>query len=119
MFGEPKTTYWLLKKYGYRTPYAATIGNYNYYLHPLMCDTGLTEPVRIEERRRGVLQVSTEPNRRMITSLTARRTAITVGVLRGHSIHALKSCSGHSDLSPPRPVHLGRIGAYFFREVFR
>ena len=96
---EPKTTYRLLEKYGHRAPYTATIGNYNYCLHPLMRDIGLTDPVRIEERRRGVLPVSTVPKWRMITSHTARRTAITVGVLRGHNIHALRRCSGHSDLS--------------------
>lgn len=96
---EPKTTYRLLEEYGHKAPYAATIGNYNYYLHPLMRDIGLTDPVRIEERRRGILQVSTVPKWRMITSHTARRTAITVGVLRGHNIHALRRCSGHSDLS--------------------
>lgn len=30
---DAKTTYRILDKYGYRAPYTATIGNYNYYLH--------------------------------------------------------------------------------------
>ena len=29
---------------------------------------------------------------------TARRTAITINVLRGHNIHSIKKCSGHTDL---------------------
>jgi hypothetical protein len=34
----------------------------------------------------------------MISSHTARRTAITVGVVRGFNLHSLKKCSGHTDL---------------------
>jgi integrase len=34
----------------------------------------------------------------MISSHTARRTAITVNVRRGHNVHDLKRCSGHTDL---------------------
>lgn len=95
---EPKTTYRILEKYGYKAPYSATIGNYNYYLHQLMKDIGLNDLVRIEERRRGEIHTEMVPKWKLITSHTARRTAITVGVLRGHNIHALRRCSGHSDL---------------------
>lgn len=42
--------------------------------------------------------VENVPKWKMITSHTARRTAITIGVLRGHNIHNLKQCSGHTDL---------------------
>ena len=38
------------------------------------------------------------PKWKLISSHTARRTAITVNVLRGHNIHCLKRCSGHTDL---------------------
>lgn len=95
---EPKTTYRILEKYDYKAPYGATIGNYNRYLHQLMRDIGLTEPVRLEERKNGKLVVETVPKWKLISSHTARRTAITVNVLRGHNIHALKRCSGHTDL---------------------
>ncbi len=95
---EPKTTYRLLEKYGYRAPYTATIGNYNYYLHQLMRDVGLVEPVRIEERHQGKLIAKNIPKWKLISSHTARRTAITVNVLRGHNVHELRRCSGHTDL---------------------
>lgn len=96
---EPKTTYRILEKYGYRAPYTSTIGNYNYYLHQLMRDVGLTDPIRIEERRGGTIQIKMIPKWKMISSHTARRTAITIGVLRGYNIHSLRRCSGHKDLS--------------------
>ena len=38
------------------------------------------------------------PQVEAISSHTARRTAITVNVLRGNNIHGIKKCSGHSDL---------------------
>ena len=92
---EPKTTMAILKRYGYRAPYTATIGNYNWHLHDLMRDIGLTEPVRVEEKIDGYMVTNTVPRWQMVSSHTARRTAITVGVLRGHNIHDLKRCSGH------------------------
>ena len=95
---EPKTTYRLLEKYGYRAPYTATIGNYNYYLHQLMRDVDLVDPVRIEERQQGKLIAKNIPKWKLISSHTARRTAITVNVLRGHNVHELRRCSGHTDL---------------------
>ena len=95
---EPKTTYRLLEKYGYRAPYTATIGNYNYYLHQLMRDVGLVDPVRIEERHQGKLIAKNIPKWKLISSHTARRTAITVNVIRGHNVHELRRCSGHTDL---------------------
>lgn len=95
---DAKTTYRILEKYGYKAPYSSTIGNYNYYLHILMRDIGLDEPIRLEERRNGELVVQNIPKWKLVSSHTARRTAITVNVLRGHNIHAIKRCSGHSDL---------------------
>lgn len=95
---EPKTTYRILEKYEYRAPYTATIGNYNYYLHQLMHDVGLVETVRIEERRNGKLEAISVPKWKLISSHTARRTAITVNVLRGHNVHDIRRCSGHTDL---------------------
>lgn len=95
---EPKTTYRLLEQYGCYAPYTATIGNYNYYLHQLMRDIGFTEPIRIEERKAGKLIVENVPKWKMVSSHTARRTAISVNVLRGKNIHDIKRCSGHSDL---------------------
>ena len=95
---DAKTTYRILERYGYEAPYKGGIGNYNYHLHRLMKDVGLDEPVRVEERRDGRLVAENVPKWRMISSHTARRTAITVNVRRGHNVHDLKRCSGHTDL---------------------
>lgn len=96
---EPKTTYRILERYGYTAPYKGNIGNYNFYLHQLMKDIGLDDPIRMEERGAdGKMHAITRPKWQLISSHTARRTAITVGVLRGHNIHSLRRCSGHTDL---------------------
>lgn len=95
---EPRTTYRILEEYGYKAPFTATIGNYNHYLHRLMRDIGFDDLVRIEERKGGEMVTRMVPKWKLIMSHTARRTAITVGVMRGHNIHALRRCSGHSDL---------------------
>lgn len=95
---DAKTTYRILERYNYHAPYTGGIGNYNYYLHELMRDVGFTDLVRVEERVNGRLVVANVPKWKLISSHCARRTAITVGVLRGHNVHALKRCSGHSNL---------------------
>lgn len=95
---DAKTTYRILERYGYNSPYTGGIGNYNECLHILMRDIGFTELVRVEERVNGKLVVSTEPKWKLISSHCSRRTAITIGVLRGHNVHALKRCSGHHSL---------------------
>lgn len=95
---DAKTTYRILEAYDYRAPFTGDIGNYNHYLHILMKDVGLDETVRIEERQQGRMVARNVPKWKLISSHTARRTAITVNVLRGHNIHALKRCSGHTDL---------------------
>lgn len=96
---EPKTTYRILEQYNYEAPYKACIGNYNWYLHILMKDIGFTELVRIEDRGvDGVLRSRMIPKYQLISSHTARRTAITINVTRGRNVHELRKCSGHSDL---------------------
>jgi integrase len=95
---DAKTTYRILNRYGCEAPYKGTIGNYNYYLHSLMRDIGFTDEVRIEERRDGRMTATTIPKWKLISRHTARRTAITIAVLRGQNVHTIKRCSGHSDL---------------------
>lgn len=95
---DAKTTYRILDRYDYKAPYTGTIGNYNYHLHLLMKDIGFDEIVRIEERIGGQLVSSQVPKWKLISSHTARRTAITINVVRGHNLHSLKRCSGHKDL---------------------
>jgi hypothetical protein len=95
---DAKTTYRILEEYGYEAPYKADIGNYNYRLHVLLKDVGLDDLVRIEEKRNGKMVVENLPKWKLISSHTARRTAITINVLRGHNVHSIKKCSGHTDL---------------------
>lgn len=95
---DPKTTYRILEQYNYEAPYKGTIGNYNYYLHFLMKDIGLDDNVRIKNKINGEMIVENIPKYKLISSHTARRTAITINVLRGHNIHSIKKCSGHTDL---------------------
>ena len=45
-----------------------------------------------------VLVTENIPKWKMIASHTARRTFVTVNILRGKNIHAVKRCTGHSDL---------------------
>ena len=95
---NPTVTYRLLDEYCYKAPYTHSIGNYNFYLHQLMKDIGFDEPVRREEWSNGTINVTIEPKWKLISSHTARRSALSIGVLRGHNVYALKKCSGHSSL---------------------
>lgn len=95
---NPKTTYKILEKYNYFAPFQGDIGNYNFRIHELMRDIGFTEMIRVEEKINGTLVVQNIPKWKMISSHTARRTAITINVLRGHNVHDLRRCSGHADL---------------------
>ena len=95
---EAGTAYGILDRYGFTAPYKADIGNYNERLHKLMQDVGLDDPVRLEERVNGRLVTRIAPRWQLIASHTARRTFVTVNVMRGVNVHALKRCTGHSDL---------------------
>lgn len=95
---HPKAAYEILERYDYEAPYKADVSLYNKHLHALMQDIGFTDMIRIDERVRGELVSIEVPKWKMISSHTARRTAITIGVLRGHNMHSLKKASGHSDL---------------------
>lgn len=95
---EPKTAYRLIEKYGGYAPYTSGIGNYNYALHQLMKDIGFTENIRVEDRVGGKLVIEEVPKYKMVTSHTSRRSAISINVMRGHNITAIRRCSGHEDL---------------------
>lgn len=95
---NPKAAYEILERYDYEAPYKIDISKYNKALHELMRDIGFTETVRIEERVSGELITNEIPKWKMIASHTARRTAITVAVLRGHNLHSIRRASGHEDL---------------------
>lgn len=95
---DPKSAYEILERYNYEAPYKGEISNYNHTLHALMKDIGFTEPIRIEEWHGGQMVARDVPKWKLIASHTARRTAITIAVLRGHNIHSVRRASGHEDL---------------------
>lgn len=95
---DAKTTYRILERYNYEAPFKGCLRNYTEHLHQLMKDIGFTESIRIEERVDGELISRNVPKYKLIASHTARRTAITVNVLRGKNLHEIKKCSGHTDL---------------------
>lgn len=95
---DSKTTYRILEKYGYYAPYSSHVATYDGYLRGLMRDIGFTENVCFEERIGGKMTIKAIPKWKLISSHTARRTAVTVNVLRGHNIHSIKKCSGHTSL---------------------
>lgn len=96
---DSRTVYEILEKYNYEAPYKGDISNFNHYLKVLMEDVGLTEEVRLEEKVSGVMVTTSTPRYKMISSHTARRTAITLAMMRGVSMHEIKKCSGHASLN--------------------
>lgn len=95
---NPKAAYEILERYDFEAPYKADISKYNKSLHTLMRDIGFTDVVRIDERVNGELTSREIPKWKMIASHTARRTATTIAVLRGHNMHSIRKCTGHQDL---------------------
>lgn len=94
---DAKTTYRILEKYGYYAPYTSSIANYNRGLHVLLRDAGLNDLVRIEERINGKVVATNVPKWKLVSSHTARRSFVTVNVLRGKNIHAVRRCTAHTD----------------------
>ena len=95
---DPKAAYEILERYDYEAPYKAEISNYNHRLHELMRGIGFTEPVRVDDRVNGELVSREVPKWKLIASHTARRTATTIAVSRGHNMHSVRKCTGHQDL---------------------
>lgn len=95
---NPKAAYEILERYNYEAPFKADISKYNKALHELMRDIGFTEMIRLEHRENGDMVSSEVPKWSKIASHTARRTATTIAVLRGHNLHSIRKCTGHQDL---------------------
>lgn len=93
---DKKTVYALLKKYHYRSPYPRDISNFNHYLHELMQYVGFTEVLTYEEKRSGKIIQHHKAKWQLITSHTARRTFVTINILRNKNIMKLKKCTGHT-----------------------
>ena len=94
---EPKTTYRILEQYGYNAPFKGTIGNYNFYLHQLMKDIGLTDMVREEEKIGGKIVTRVVPKYERISSHVGRRSFVSINVLRGRNIMDIRRATAHTD----------------------
>ena len=72
------------------------ISNFNHYLHELMQYVGFTEVLTYEEKRCGKIIQHHKAKWQLITSHTARRTFVTINILRNKNIMKLKKCTGHT-----------------------
>lgn len=96
---DTKTVYQILEKYNYQAPLTTDISCYNKYLKQLIKAIGFTEEVKREIKINGVIHTEYTPKYKMIGSHTARRTFITINVLRGIPLHEIMRASGHTSYS--------------------
>lgn len=96
---DSRTVYKILEKYNYQPPLTTDISCYNKYLKQLMKYVGLTEEIKIETKVSGLIHTEYVPKYKLIGSHTARRTFVTINVLRGIPLHEIMRASGHSSYS--------------------
>lgn len=96
---DRKTTLELLKKYDYNPPTTVDLSGFAKTLHELMRYIGFDEMVKRESRVGGFVKEEFIPKWKLITSHTARRTFITVNVMRGFNIMEIRRASGHASQS--------------------
>lgn len=96
---DAKTVYKILEKYNYRSPLTTDISCYNRYLKELMKYVGLTEEIKRETKINGLIHTEYIPKYKLIGSHTARRTFVTINVLRGIPLHEIMRASGHTSYS--------------------
>lgn len=96
---DAKTVYKILEKYNYQSPLTTDISCYNKYLKELMKYVGLTEDIKRETKINGIIQTEYTPKYKLIGSHTARRTFVTINVLRGIPLHEIMRASGHTSYS--------------------
>lgn len=96
---DPKATYKILEKYDYRFPYVTQTRIYDTHIHQLMRHIGeeFSDEFRQESKFMGVIQNESKPKSELITSHTARRTFVTLNVLRGYREYDIRRATGHSD----------------------
>lgn len=91
--------YQILEKYDYSSPLTTDISAYNKYLKYLMKAVGFTDLIKRETKTEGTIKSEYIPKYKLIGSHTARRTFVTVNLLRGIPIHELMRASGHTSYS--------------------
>lgn len=96
---DKKMVYQILEKYNYKSPLTTDISAYNKYLKYLMKAVGFTEMIRRDTRVNGTIKSEYIPKYKLIGSHTARRTFVTVNLIRGIPIHELMRASGHTSYS--------------------
>lgn len=96
---DRKTTLELLKKYNYNPPTTVDLSGFAKTLHELMRYIGFDEIVKRESRIGGFVKEDLIPKWKLITSHTARRTFITVNVMRGFNVMEIRRASGHASQS--------------------
>lgn len=96
---DKKTVYEILKKYNYNAPTNVDLSGFAKTLKELMRYIGFTEEVRRETKIGGLIKTELIPKWKLICSHTARRTFITVNILRGYNIMEIRRASGHASQS--------------------
>ena len=92
---DKATVYAILEKYDYNAPLTTDISCYNKYLKDLCKYAGLTENIKIERKIHGEIVTKFIPKYKLIGSHTARRTFITINVMRNYPFHEIMRASGH------------------------
>ena len=96
---DKKMVYQILEKYDYSSPLTTDISAYNKYLKYLMKAVGFTDLIKRETKTEGTIKSEYIPKYKLIGSHTARRTFVTVNLLRGIPLHELMRASGHTSYS--------------------
>lgn len=93
---DPAVTYKILEKYKYYAPWPHDVSIFNKYLRKILKLTGVfDDDIVIENKINGVMSVKTYKKYDLIASHTARRTFVTVNVMRGIAEHKIRRASGH------------------------
>lgn len=95
----PEIAFELLEKYNYEFPYKSNVSNYNHYLKELMqcLNRSFDDDVVFECRNNGEIVKTSKPKWSLVTSHTARRSAITIGVSKDLREHEVRRASGHKN----------------------
>lgn len=89
------TVYQILEKYDYKSPITTDISCYDKYIKELCKYAGFIEEIKVEKKIKGKIESVMIPKYKLIGSHTARRTFITVNVLRNYPLHEIMRASGH------------------------
>lgn len=92
---DRNTTYSILEKYNYNSPLTTDISCYNHYLKEFLQYVGFDDIVVKQTQINGFIKVDKLPKWKMISSHTARRTFVTINILRGFRTTEIRKATGH------------------------